>query len=93
VLEGVIQPTSEIEETCMLHEPLEIFHFTRYCSRCAAYVPFFLSSCGSLCALCDSGLIRSSREDQQALIGSLPQVLTSLCTTEIQARTALHSKR
>jgi len=40
----------------MLRETLETFHFSRFCSRCAAYVPFFLSAGGSHCALCDARL-------------------------------------
>ena len=77
----------------MLRETLETFRFTRYCSRCAAYVPFFLSARGSLCALCDSALVRATRADHLAVIGSLPRAVPSLGTSAIRARIALHSKR
>jgi hypothetical protein len=66
-----IQRTPENEEIYMLRETLETFHFSRFCSRCAAYVPFFLSAGGSHCALCDARLALSGLVDQVTVIGSL----------------------
>ena len=77
----------------MLREPPEAFHYTRYCTRCATYVPFFLSPHGSLCALCDARLVRSGREDQLTIIGSLPRAVPSLRAHAPQDRLALHSQR
>jgi hypothetical protein len=77
----------------MLREPLEAFHYTRYCTRCAAYVPFFLSPRGSLCALCDARLVRAGLEDRATVIGSLPRAVAALRAHGPQDRLALHSQR
>jgi|SoiMethySBSTD1v2_1073268.scaffolds.fasta_scaffold1736896_2 hypothetical protein len=77
----------------MLRETLETFHFTRYCGRCAAYVPFFLSARGSQCALCDARLVLSGLADQMTVIGSLPKASSSPGWTAARARMALHSQR
>ena len=77
----------------MFRETLETFHFTRYCSRCAAYVPFFLSARGSRCALCGARLVLSGRMDPMSVIGSLPNAIPSTGASATQARMALHSQR
>ena len=77
----------------MLRETLETFHFTRFCSRCAAYVPFFLSAGGSHCALCDARLALSGLVDQVTVIGSLPKAVLSRGASAARARMALHSQR
>jgi hypothetical protein len=77
----------------MLRETLETFRFIRYCSRCAAYVPFFISARGSQCALCDARLVLSGLADRMTVIGSLPKEPSSLGPNAAGARMALHSQR